>query len=141
MFCEICGEAKATARVKLDGIIFDVCEECTRFGNRLAEREVVKREAALPEEREDIVPDYAERIRKAREGRGMSLEELAGAILVKRSALAKVESGKMLPDSKLVKKLEKFLGISVRGVVDGGTSKTTKHPAATLGDLAVVKKR
>ena len=142
MLCEICGEARATARVKIDGLAFAVCEECTRFGSRLAERKIVKKTAKIVgEEKDDIFPDYAERIRKAREKRGMNLEELASAILVKRTVLAKVESGKMLPDAKLVKKLEKFLGISVRGIVDGGTSEAGKHPTATLGDLAVVKKR
>ncbi|TRO61952.1 TIGR00270 family protein [Candidatus Bathyarchaeota archaeon] len=142
MLCEICGEKKTSARVNIDGLVFAACEDCTKFGNVLAERILVKEVKPVEESKEDIVPDYARRIRDAREKRGLSMEELANALMEKKTALAKVESGKMLPNEKLVKKLEKFLGISIRGVVDGVATKSqTKHPDVTLGDLAVVKKR
>jgi len=141
MFCEICGERKAVARVKLDGVEFAVCEGCTRFGTVIPEPPA-KKPTEVREEKEDILPDYAQRIKKAREKKGLNLEGLARSIMEKKTVLAKVEAGRMLPDTKLVKKLEKFLGVTLRGVVDGSPveSKGT-HPPATLGDLAVVKKR
>jgi putative transcription factor len=143
MLCEICGERKAVARVKLDGVEFAVCPKCTHFGTVLVERRVAqKRTERVERDVEDIVPDYAGRIRKARENLGMNLEELAKTLMEKKTVLAKVERGKMLPNAKLVKKLEKFLGITIRGIVNGVTAESReKHPTATLGDLAVVKKR
>ncbi|ELZ26156.1 XRE family transcriptional regulator [Halogeometricum pallidum JCM 14848] len=90
---------------------------------------------------DEIAGDYDDRIRDAREERGMSQEDLASALNEKASLIRKLERGDILPPDKVRKKLERKLEISlVEGGDDeenewsGGSSTTT-----TLGD--VVKRK
>jgi len=140
MLCEICGEKRAVTKVTTDGIDFSVCDACTKFGREVRRVEVPRVKSVRMDNR-DILPDYDSRIRKARESRGLSFKELANGMAVKQSTLEKVERGKMLPDKGLLKKLEKFLNITLTGVVSEGESLRKNLPEATLGDLAIVKKR
>ena len=140
MLCEICGERRAVTKVNTDGVDFSVCDVCTKFGREVRRAEAPRTRPARMD-KQDILPDYGARIRKARESRGLSFKELANEIAVRQSTLEKVERGKMLPDKGLLKKLEKFLNITLAGVVSEGESLRKDLPEATLGDLAVVKKR
>jgi putative transcription factor len=90
---------------------------------------------------DEIVADYDERIRSAREQRGLSQEELAQELNEKASLIRKLERGDMLPSDEVQTKLERELDISLSegggdGDADwsGGSSTTT-----TLGD--VVKRK
>jgi len=143
MFCEVCGEKKATHRSDVDGLRLAVCSGCVKFGAEVLaqgqEKKVLKKKEVLSNLKEDILPDYAEKLRHAREERGMSLKELADSLFEKRSVIEKVEKGKMLPEDKLTRKLEKFFGIKLKGVVDlPHQGKSLNFPKATLGDLATV---
>jgi putative transcription factor len=90
---------------------------------------------------EEVATDYDERIRSAREGRGLSQEDLAKELNEKASLIRKLERGDMLPSDEVQKKLERELDISLsEGAGDedaewsSGSSTTT-----TLGD--VVKRK
>ena len=90
---------------------------------------------------DEIAGDYDERIRGAREGRGMSQEDLANELNEKVSLIRKLERGDILPSDDVRKKLERKLDITlVEGAESddsewsGGGSTTT-----TLGD--VVKRK
>lgn len=140
MMCEICGVRDAKTKVNMDGLTLQACTECSKFGKNI--RKPVKRRKRSREiVRNEILPDYDKRIRKARVSRGFSRKELAGNLQVKESVLAKVESGRMLPDDKLARKLEKSLDIRLRGSVTQGEGLRKDLPEATLGDVAVVKKQ
>ncbi|QCC47773.1 multiprotein bridging factor aMBF1 [Halobellus limi] len=90
---------------------------------------------------DEIAADYDQRIREAREGLGLSQEELAQSLNEKASLIRKLERGDILPPDDVQKKLERKLEISLveGGDTDdsdwsGGSSTTT-----TLGD--VVKRK
>jgi putative transcription factor len=90
---------------------------------------------------EELASDYDERIRRARENRGLSQEELANELNEKTSLIRKLERGDILPSDGVQQKLERELDIALSegGDVDdtdwsGGSSTTT-----TLGD--VVKRK
>jgi len=90
---------------------------------------------------DEVATDYDDRIRQAREDRGLSQEELAGELNEKASLIRKLERGDVLPSDDVQSKLERELDISLTEGVDDedadwdGSSSTT----TTLGD--VVKRK
>ena len=90
---------------------------------------------------DQVATDYDDRIRSAREDRGLSQEDLANELNEKASLIRKLERGDVLPSDEVQTKLERELDISLsEGAGDedaewsGGSSTTT-----TLGD--VVKRK
>ena len=90
---------------------------------------------------EELAADYDDRIRSAREDRGLSQEALANELNEKASLIRPLERGDILPSDEVERKLERKLDISLsEGDGDddaewsGGSSTTT-----TLGD--VVKRK
>ncbi len=89
---------------------------------------------------EEVATDYDDRIRSAREKKGLSQEDLAKKLNEKASLIRKLERGDILPSDSVQKKLERSLGISLSESADtdsewdGSASTTT-----TLGD--VVKRK
>lgn len=90
---------------------------------------------------EDVVEDYGERVRQARERKRVSLDDLARAVNEKKSILAKVETGAFHPDPELTRKLEAALGIKLREKVEEvHTQKYQPRGGMTIGDLIKMKK-
>ena len=92
---------------------------------------------------DEIVQDYDDRIRSARENTEMSQEDLANELNEKASLIRKLERGDMLPSDEVQEKLENELGITLTagGSADddedwNGGSSTGEY---TLGD--VVKRK
>ncbi|HSV42797.1 MAG TPA: multiprotein bridging factor aMBF1 [Methanomassiliicoccales archaeon] len=134
MPCELCGNetGKLTA-VMIEGTQLKVCGDCAKFGdgvkaggkdapNRIViqsrlenrERRMKTKDVYQAEEQvAELVEDYAERVRHAREGKGWKQEELAIKMSEKLSLVQKVERGDMRPDDALIKKLEKTLNIQL----------------------------
>jgi putative transcription factor len=86
---------------------------------------------------QEIVEDYGEVIREARERLGYTHEDLAKKINEKDSLLRKVETSKLAPNLQLISKLEHTLKIKL--LVPVAEEKTpVPHVASrelTLGDL------
>ena len=61
----------------------------------------------------EVIEDYHKVIRDAREKKGWSREDLGEHIYEKVSVINRLESGKMVPDLKLARKLEKSLKITL----------------------------
>ena len=131
MNCEICGkpiEGKPI-RTKIDGSVLEVCKECSKFGrvqkDTPLERKFVSRnKKGNPQKRpqarqnvqrrreepmDELVEDYNVIIRKARESKGWTREELGAKMYEKVSVINRIESGKMEPNVKLAKKFDYFL--------------------------------
>jgi putative transcription factor len=90
---------------------------------------------------DELATDYDQRVRKAREDRGLSQQDLANELNEKTSLIRKIERGDVLPSDDVQKKLERELEISLTEGSDteesewsSGSSTTT-----TLGD--VVKRK
>ena len=87
---------------------------------------------------EELATDYDQRIRGAREGTGMSQEDLAKKLNEKASLIRKLEQGSTLPSDDVQQKLERELdidlttgGVAAEGEWEGGSS----EGGTTLGDV------
>jgi len=67
---------------------------------------------------DELLSDYGFAIRRAREARDMSQEELAIAIKEKASLLKKIEREDLRPTDSIRKKLERVLGISLTETIE-----------------------
>jgi len=90
---------------------------------------------------DEIAADYDERIREAREGEGLTQEELANDLNEKMSLIRKLERGDVLPSDDVRKKLEsKFTITLTEGAdVDDAEWSGSSSGSMTLGD--VVKRK
>ncbi len=115
--CEICGRSVEKLRtIKINSTILKVCNNCMKFGKEIIEKRsisVEKRVKTYDIEIPEIVENYGDIIRKARERMGMTREQLAKILKEKESVIARIENYEMVPDDKLARKLEKVLKIKL----------------------------
>lgn len=137
MLCELCGQSSKKLRVILiEGTELNVCPRCAKFGvekspkpkkttapvhvetalQRRVKKKIVR--DVFENWSEDLVPDYNQRIKKARESKNWTQEDLAKKLNEKKSIILKIESGSMRPDDILTKKLERVLSINLRERID-----------------------
>jgi len=146
--CEVCGKGNARIFALVDGVKMRVCEKCSKFGKVVEiEKQEVKGKGPLPQEmriEEEIVEDYADRIKSAREKSGKTRTELAALIGEKESSLRKVEASESPPTDKMALKLQKALGIKLYELVEESSSSKSsgqgKGAGTTFGDMIEVKK-
>ncbi|MGA3020593.1 MAG: multiprotein bridging factor aMBF1 [Candidatus Micrarchaeales archaeon] len=151
MECEICGkQSDALYEISVEGAQMLACRRCAKGGEILrtvnAEIEEKPRKSATVEKkreggREEIIENYGETIRNAREALGLPVRVLAERISEKESTLIRIEKQKTLPNEKARKKLEKELGIKL--VSMSGEKEQFKTPKkdepVTIWDLAKKK--
>lgn len=158
MRCEVCGRNihGKPFHVLIEGAKLLVCGECSKHGTPVSttsskipedtkiklktSAEKVKLAKGSPQRPEkleinmELVDDFAHKIKQAREKLGLTHEELGKRINEKVSVLKKIEAGKMVPDDRLVAKLEHVLRIKLMGPVNDGVPKvvTPKQPTRGL---------
>ncbi|RQG96258.1 multiprotein bridging factor aMBF1 [Natrarchaeobius oligotrophus] len=92
---------------------------------------------------DELVTDYDDRVRDAREDEGLSQSDLANELNEKASLIRKIERGDTLPSDRVQSKLERFLDIdlSAEGSTgdDSEWSGGSSSGSYTLGD--VVKRK
>ena len=167
MQCEMCGETiRGMAKlVRVEGAELQVCNRCEKYGTAVQQpkRTDVRRPAApvaapgrtaapapAPAYRKrdmfdymegDIVEDYSERIRHAREAKGLSQKDLALQMMERELLVKKIEKGELVPEDAVRKKLERVLGIRLLESVAPDSEKKAKDVLApTLGDVTIIKK-
>jgi len=144
MICELCGkETKKLIPVKIEGTVLKVCPSCAVYGQILKpyeEREIIKTEEIIDKEL-DIVDNYAEIIRKAREQMGLSLEEFCKKFGLKESIMRRIERGELKPSFDLARKLEKILKVKLIEVkkYHFKVEKKEKEKVLTLADVVEIK--
>lgn len=144
--CELCGKKTKLIDVLIEGSMFSVCQNCSKFGKTVIvekKPEKIKFPKRIEEEPEIIVADYHILIKKAREKTSLKQKELAEKILEKESVIHKLEAGQLKPSILLARKLEKFLNIKL---VENYLAKEEKRidftdKALTIGDLIKFKKK
>ena len=143
MLCEMCGkDVETTSRVRIEGTILNLGPECSRFGKLVDPPPVAAAPAPPPftgagvplstrpvnrgprstEERDlfkelpdmELAPDWAKRIRTAREHLAWSPEELGKRLNEKKSLVLKMESGNFRPPDATIRKIETLLKIRLR---------------------------
>ena len=145
--CNLCGqEFMQLNKAEVEGTIVDVCNGCLRFGRKIelpqTSYKVQKKIDFKSLEEEDLllVSGYGEKMRKARESMGWTRVDLASKMKEKKSVIKRLEEEKMEPNEKLMKRVEKLLGISLsekyQEVKTGRTKEKTK---LTVGDIVSVK--
>ncbi|ALU11951.1 XRE family transcriptional regulator [Ignicoccus islandicus DSM 13165] len=156
LYCEMCGspiEGKAY-RVVVEGTEMLLCERCYRSVRAKAVPTTTKKKVEKKEERKvekpkkkvveyEIVEDYYERVREARERLGMSRAELGMKVGVGENVIKRIELGRLEPDLELAKKLEKALNVKlIRKVEYTEEEGQAKLPSEelTLGDIVVIRK-
>ena len=91
------------------------------------------------DEMDEIAPDYDDRIRSAREERGLSQSDLANELTEKASLIRKLERGETLPSDEVQSKLERYFAISLTGEAgspeDDEWESTESTGSYTLGDV------
>jgi putative transcription factor len=155
MECEICGKtALKRVPVKIEGSIMNVCGSCARFGERVKEgKKTIYTAPRMPRKTKttsviwnaqevELLENYASLIRAARESMGMTQEQLGKEINERESVINRIEGGKMKPDAKLIRKLERTLGVKITGKVKGEKIPLKKSVKSrlTLGDVVEIKK-
>ncbi len=161
LYCEMCGSriVGRPYRAVVDGVEMILCASCylklMRSGRAQPVRETPKRVGVEPRrarrsprprrvslELYDIVEDYPERIREAREAKGWSLKTLAQKLRISEAMLRKIESGKMKPSIDLARRIEKVLKIKLLVPTELEEDYETPPPEGglTLGDVVIVRR-
>lgn len=92
---------------------------------------------------DELATDYDERVRSARENKGLSQSDLANELNEKASLIRKIERGDTLPSDEVQSKLERFLEVDLNAQSGSGDdsewSGGSSSGSYTLGD--VVKRK
>ncbi|MBI1969572.1 TIGR00270 family protein [Candidatus Woesearchaeota archaeon] len=141
--CDLCGK-EAKFKGIVEGVEMDVCKECTKFGKVLrtprvfAQKQKQEKKPERPQKEiiELIVEDFGERVKRAREHKSLTQEELAKQLAEKESLLHKIESGRVEPSIHLARRLEKALHIKlVEQHEEIHEEKKAGSGALTIGDI------
>jgi len=162
-YCEICGRAindtRQARKAFVDGIPMIVCSQCyeklARQGRakpftetRSPEQRTVKKaeqvktsvSSRLLETMYEIVEDYAERVKRAREKLGWSQAILAQKLRVSENVIKRIEAGKLKPSIELARRMEKILGVTLLEPVaeEYSSLSTGREEYLTIGDIIKV---
>ena len=92
--CEICGQEKDNlVKAIVEGALFNVCEDCSKFGNVIVVRQPKKEERIIKRQTTEIIniidPSYPSLIKTALEKLGLKQQELALQLNEKESIIHK----------------------------------------------------
>lgn len=168
-YCEMCGrpvrDEKLLRTMFIEGALLRVCESCYQKIVKKATPESLLKAMAkasaqqrrvstsrwsktriprrILEEEFEVVPDYAKRIREARERLGWTTKVLAEKVREKESVIRRIESGRLKPPIDLARRLERILGIKLLEPVVEEPIKYSGGPSGedyfTIGDLIQIK--
>lgn len=149
--CELCGATGTVTTAAVAGTKVKVCDDCRDTADTETSTntdENTKRQRSDPDTGPELVPDYGQRVRIAREEREQSQEQLAAELNIKESVLRRVEHGDLTPDQDLARTLEQALDITLyttqsqaRGSSETYTSDgdAETDDGATIGDVADIE--
>ncbi len=152
MQCELCGSEHSICHPAIvDGVRMMLCPSCMKHGTEIkvvAERpansrpilERIKRpnvKDVYKDMDKELVSDWTNRIKKAREKKGLSRGELGFKIGERTVTISKIENGDLRPSDKVIKKLEKELDVKlVESITPISTDSAGSHASSlTLGDF------
>ncbi len=163
-YCEICGrrveDERLCKKIVLDNAVLNVCPQCyqrlvkqgrakpyiekpARPRQRKSEKRWLKTSISkrMLETMYEVVEDYAERIKRARQRLGWTQAVLAQKARVGENVIKRIEAGRLKPGIELARRLEKILGIVLlEPIVEETTSYTSEEEEyLTIGDLIKFK--
>jgi uncharacterized protein (TIGR00270 family) len=143
----MCGRNDHLVKAVIAGSFLNVCKKCSNHGQVIEDKKVEITINRLntaytrhhEEELEEIVPNYSELLKKAREHKGLTQEQVARDIAEKESVVHKLEIGHAKPSVKLAKKLEQYFRIKLIETEQDEVPKQRKldfkEGNLTIGDL------
>lgn len=131
--CEVCGRKiyGKSIRVIIERAKLTVCSECSNHGKIIKEEKLkqklgIRKSIKVPlrtqkiralkskvNTAQELVENFAWKIKQARERFSLSQEELANKMNEKASIIKKIEAGKIVPNNMIVAKLEHILRIKL----------------------------
>ncbi len=155
MECEICGKEIRYRPVKIivEGTELNVCSECREYGVEEVSTSVqhgitrvVKKDRKPQHSKpivftEELVEGFNEIIRRERQKRSWSQEDLAKKIQEKESLIRKIENAEITPEPEVIEKLERLFEVKLRERVQEVKPSPQKKLVPTLGDVVVIKKK
>lgn len=142
MICEMCGsEVPITKPMIVEGTKLNLCPNCARFGDEykgqtptpstpvpksVIEDRLQRRERRMQTKDiysasvMELIDDYGTVVRNAREAKGLDLDEFSKSIFERKGTIARIEANDLVPDDKLIGKLEKALNIALKEEVRSG---------------------
>ena len=160
MRCEVCGrEIMGSPNYRIiEGGKLTVCGQCAQFGTQewdptrpQARKTPTRRRSGQPAPRRrsdidsaenmELVDGYGMLVKKARQKKGLSVEDFAKQIREKESVVKKLEKENMNPPMNLVKKVQNSLGVNILEEATGGKGSVLSRAMGprTLGDLIKIK--
>jgi putative transcription factor len=149
--CEVCGsEIRGPPHYRIiEGGRMTVCARCAGYGSSDWDPRERRAPARRPRQRTrprseveaaeglEVVEDYGEKIRKARQQRRLTVEEFAKKIQEKESVIKKLEKEELTPDRNLILKLRNALGVELLVVGETASAPAMGKPSTgrTLGDM------
>ena len=137
MQCKICGAEihEKPLCITIDNSELQVCQKCAPYGKPVDKRTPVSRKVSpivrtvtRTEKRQnkdffdilknELLENYVQIIRDAREAKGWSQEDLAENLKEKASLIKKIERSEIIPEDSVIKKLENALKIKITERVD-----------------------
>jgi putative transcription factor len=161
MQCEICGAEirEKPLCITIDTSELQVCQKCAPYGKPVDKRTPVSRKVSpvvrtvtrtekRPKKdffdilKNELLDNYVQIIRDARESKGWSQEDLAENIKEKASLIKKIERSEIVPEDSVRKKLEHTLNIKLTERVDAsGQEVSHLKKDTTLGDIVTIKRK
>lgn len=143
MGCEMCGKETELFLVSIENTRLNVCKDCSSFGKiieKVVQEEVEKPVKIFKSNRKDlefVVPDYSVRIRNARGKMDLSQKDFAQKLNERESIIHKLESGGIVPELSLAKKIERFCSIKLIDIEEFkiGSGVKAESGGLTVGDL------
>ena len=159
MECELCGRSCECRPAAVDGVRMMLCPGCMKHGKGIkvptAPTTMGTNKSMLGRIRKhrvkdvykdmdrELVSNFNEIIKNARQKKGISREDLGFKIGERTVTISKIENGDLKPSDKIIKQLEKELGISLLEEVKSislGTSSSNGR-GLTLGDFIKTEKK
>jgi putative transcription factor len=128
MQCELCGRECDCRPATVDGVRMMLCPGCMKHGQGVSVRPEVTsgvkkpilERIRRPKEKDvykgmekELVSGWNNLIKKAREKKGISREELGFKIGERTVTISKIENGDLRPSDKMIEKLQKELDITL----------------------------
>lgn len=140
--CELCGRQTDERYIaNIENVELRVCTRCAK-GRHVSpevtqQRKSFSSSSAKAEASDEIVEDYGNRIRAAREQMKIPVKVLAEMISEKEGVISRVEQQKMVPPDTLRKKLEHALKIKLTEAAPESSSYhgSGRAEEATLGEF------
>jgi len=158
MQCELCGNecGERCRPAEIEGVRMMLCPACMKHGHSVqqardptiqVQQSLIRRSRRTQQKDvyegmdRELISDWADVIKEAREKKGMTREQLGFNIGERTVTISKIENGELRPSDKVAAKIEKELSIKLFEEVKkvNPSSGQSSSQGLTLGDFIKYK--